>query len=313
MDNMDVYAVFGLEAPAEEPAAQETAGEQEQEVADPADTGEQEQEVADPDTLEADAEDELEQPVQEPAADKAPLTKAQKAAQARQRREQEKQQAVEAALAKERQAQNARLEAFFAQAKMTDPYNGGTIKTLEDAEKWAASNQAAAVERNLKAGKLTQEDLQQMIENSPSMQKAREISERADREAQESQRVRFAQQVQQELAQIRKMDPSIQSLNDIIRLPTGKRFAELVEKHGLSYEDAFRLANMDRLQKQTAAAAAAGAKVSAGGKDHLTKTGMRGKGSAEVSREEAAAYRVFQPGMTDDQIQKDYAKRVRSV
>lgn len=311
-NNVDVYAVFGLEAPATEPDSQLTAGEQVQEVADPADTGVQVQEVADPVTSDA-GEPAQKTPAQEETAEKSPLTKAQKAEQARQRREQERQQAVEDALKKEKEAMDARLQAFFEKANIEDPIHGGTIKTLEDGEKWVAAAQAANLQRNLKQGKLTQEDLQAMIEASPTMQKARAVTEKAEAEAKAVADAEFSRKVEAELAAIRKMDPAVQSLSDIIRLPTGNRFMELVEDHGLNYEDAFRLANNDRLQQQAAQVAAAGAKVSSGGKDHLTKTGMRGKGSADVSREQAAAYRVFQPNLTDDQIQKDYGKRVRSV
>ena len=310
MSELDVYAVFGLEAPVEPEVQNQAAGEQEQEVAAPADTGEQEQEVAAP-ADEQEEDEDAEADVSEPT--KQPLTKEQRAEHARQRREQERLQALETARAEERSALDARLKSFFEQAKIVDPINGGTINNLEDAEKWLADQKAANLQRNLKQGKLTQEDLQNMIENSPTMQKARETTRMAEEEAKASQNARFAQQVESELAAIRKLDPTVKSLADILAMPTGKKFAELVERNGLSYEDAFQLANAERLRKQSAQAAAAGAKVSTGGKEHLTKTGMRGKGSADISREELANYRLFQPGMTDEQIQKDYAKRVRSV
>jgi arsenate reductase-like glutaredoxin family protein len=310
MSEVDVYAVFGLEAPTQEPQT-DPAGEQEQEVAAPADTGEQEQEVAAPDTSAAD-DPEQEDTAQEQPAEKQPLTKAQKAENARQRREQEKMQAANAAREAERKANETRFNAFLAKIGLTDPYNGGkAITTMEEAEAYINAHQTANLQKNLKSGKLTQEDLQTMIEQSPTMIRAREIAEKADAEAKASQDARFAQQVETELAEIRKMDPTVQTLHDIIRMPTGQKFSELVQKNGLSYVDAFRLANADRLQQQAAQAAAAGAKVSAGGKDHLTRTGVRGKGAADVSREQAAAYRVFQPNLTDDQIQRDYQKYVK--
>lgn len=312
MGELDVYAVFGLTAPQQETAPEDSEGVQEQEVADPADTGVQEQEIADPAEPET-VEPEQDKPDQEEPVEKAPLTKEQKAEQARLRREQEKLQAAENARKEERKAMDARLKAFFEKAKIEDPINGGTIQTLEDGEKWLASMQAANIQRNLKQGKLTQEDLQAMIEASPTMQKAREVTEKAEAEAKAIAGEEFTRKREAELANIRKLDPTVQTLTDIIRQPTGRRFMELVEVNGLSYEDAFRLANHDRLQKQAAQVAAAGAKVSSGGKEHLTKTGMRGSGSADVSREQAAAYRLFCPDMTDDQIQKDYGKRVRSV
>lgn len=310
MNEVDVYAVFGLEAPTEETQT-ETAGEQVQDLADPADTGEQEQEIADPVTENADG-PEQDASAQEQPAEKQPLTKAQKAENARQRRELEKQQAVDAAREAERKTQEERFSAFLKNLGLTNPYNDGkAITTMDEAKAYMKDHQSANLQKNLRAGKLTQEDLQAMIEQSPTMQRVREITQKADAEAKASQDARFAQQVEQELASIRKLDPTVQTLTDVIRMPTGQRFTELVEKHGLSYEDAFRLANAERLQQQAAQAAAAGAKVSAGGKDHLTKTGMRGKGAVDVSREQADIYRLFQPGLTDEQIQREHQKYMK--
>lgn len=300
-DNVNVYEVFGLEPPAEEPASE---GENEQETAAPADTGENEQEAAVPATEEDGSEDG--QPEQQLEQQQ---TKEQRAENARRRRQQEVNDAVEAALKKEREAQAAKMTDFFKRAKLKNNFTGKDILSLEDFEAWEQANKTAAMQKDLKAGKLTPEALEQLIEGSPTMQRARQLTERAEQTARETQNAQYAQKVEQELAEIRKLDPTIQSLTDIIRMPTGQKFAELVQKNGLNYLDAFKLANLDSLQAQARNAAAAGAKLNRSSKEHLRKTDMRGQGAVEVPEDVKESYRLLNPGMSDTEIQNDYQKR----
>lgn len=301
-EDVNVYEVFGLEAPAEEPAP---AGENEQEVAAPADGGENEQEVAAPATEQETDTDGLEAGTE----DKQPQTREERAENARKRRQQEVDDAVNAALQKEREAQNKKLQEFFSRAGMKNNFTGKPINSLEDFEAWDQANKAAAMQKDLKAGKLTPEALEQLIENSPTMKRARALTEQAEQTAQETRNAQYAQRVEQELAEIQKLDPKMQSLTDIIQGPNGRRFAELVQKNGLSYLDAYKLANMDRLQEQARNVAAAGAQMRNSSKDHLRRTDMRGQGAVEVPEDVRASYRIFNPNMSDEEIQRDYQKR----
>lgn len=302
-NDVNVYEVFGLEAPAEDPAP---AGENGQEVAEPANGGENEQAAAAPAT-EEDGSKPAEEPDVQP--DKQPQTKEQRAENARKRRQQEVDDAVNAALQKERDAQNERWNNFFSRAGMKNNYTGKPITSLEDFEAWEQANKAAAVQKDLKAGKLTPEALSQLIENSPTMQKARELTEQAEQAAQETRNARYAQQVEQEMAEIRKLDPTVQGLTDIIQSPAGQKFAELVQQHGLSYLDAFKLANMDRLTTQARNVAAAGAQMRTSSKDHLQRTDMRGQGAVEVPEDVMACYRIMNPNKSDEEIRRDYQRR----
>ena len=304
-EDVNVYEVFGLEAPAPE-------GGNEQETAAPADGGGNEQDVAAPAT-----DMETESPQGESQRDSNDLeadarqtqTKEERAANARRRRQQEVNDAVEAALRKEREDQAKKLQSFFKRAGMQNNYTGKPITSMEEFDAWEQANKTAAVQKDLKAGKLTPEALEQLIESSPTMQKARELTEQAEKTAQETRNAQYARQVEQEMEEIRKLDPNVKNLMDIIQSPTGRKFAELVQQHGLSYLDAFKLANMDRLTAQARNVAAAGAQMRTSSKDHLQRTDMRGQGAVEVPEDVMAGYRIMNPNMSDEEIRRDYQKR----
>lgn len=304
-NDVDVYAVFGLEAPAE----QETnpAGEQEQEIAAPADAGEQEQEIAEPAADEPDPE--ADEPEQEP--EKQPLTKEQRHAAAKKRREEEIREAVEQALQAERQKQKEREAALFKKAKMKNNFSGTDILSLDDLEKWDADQRTADINKRMKAGQLTAEDMQQLIEESPTMRQVRAQNEQLERDAQESRNQLHAQTLEREIAEIRKLNPNIQSLTDIIRMPTGKIFAGLVENMGMSYVEAYEMANHKALREQQAKVAAAGAKMASGGKEHLRRTEQRGAGGMELPADVAANYKIFFPDASETEIRKMYEKNAK--
>ena len=313
MDIHDVnpWEALGLKEPetAQEPEAPESA--QEPEVAEPAGSGEQDQQPADAGT-DDDMDDGQEQdPEQEP--EKKPLTKEERAANAKRRRQQEiddaVSKAVEKALAEERSKQKAKEEAFFKAAKMKNAHkNGADILSLEDALEWATADKVAKANERLKKGQMTAEDLQAMVEETPAfkaMQQKQAQQEQAD--AQRSQQ-QFAQDVELEMAEIQKLDPTVNSLADIVKMETGKEFARLVQRGGLSYLEAFKLANMDRLMQQRAKVASTAARVATGGKDHLTKTKSVGTPPMEVPQDMRDAYRIFDLKASDEKIEKHYRK-----
>lgn len=307
-DTVDVWGVFDLEAPAEETADQQPAGEQEQEIAEPANEGEQDQELAEPEhDDEDDGGDDGQEPDKQP--DKKPLTREERAANAARRRQKEVDDAVNAALEKERAANKARVEAFLAQAKIRNQHAGNAeIRTLEDAEAWAESDRLARLQRNLKQGSLTPEDLQTAVEQSPAFKALQEKQAAADQAAAQQTKAQFDRSVEMELAQIQKINPEIKSLADIIRMPTGGEFGRYVQQYGMSYLEAYKLANHDQLLEQARAVAATGAKVASAGKDHMTKTTMRGQTVIEVPQDVKANYKLLDPTWTDADIEKEYRK-----
>lgn len=306
MENVDIWGVFGLEAP-EEPETM-LEGEQEQVVAEPADGGEQEQEIAEPADDEDDGADGQDQP-----PEKKVLTKEERAANAARRRKQEIDDAVKAALDKERAESKARLDRFFGQAKLKNQHLGGAeIDSLEKAEQWAEQDRMAKLQKNLKSGTLTPEDLQAAMEQSPAFQALQQRQAAAEQAETARSQQEFSRNAELELAQIQKLNPDIRGLTDILKMETGKEFARLVQKNGMSYLDAYKLANYDQIMGQARTVAAAGAKLATGGKEHLTRTTTKGQGQMEVPKEVKDSYRLLDPTISDAEIEKDYRKRMGS-
>lgn len=303
-----LYETLGVAMPSETGAnVQEVADPAEtgvnvQEVADPAEQGANEQGVTDPDASPRD--DDPEGAPAQPSQ-----TKEQRAEQARLRRETERKAAVDAAVREERERHAAELKSFFAKAGLTDPSTGKPIETMEQFNTWHQSAQLAAVQKDLKAGKLTPQSMEQLIENSPTMLRAKQQLDAAETAAKQARAEQHKQLLQNELAEIRKLNPKINSLNDILAMETGQEWARYVNEHNLSYVQAYRLANQDSLLAQARQVADAGAQIRSSGKSHLKPDAVRGQTAVEVPKKIMDMYRLFQPGWTEAQIQQDYQKR----
>ena len=308
MDNIaELYRTLGVEMP------KDPEGEQEQEPAEPAETGEQEQEPAEPaaDTDGVETEpDEKDEPETDSKPNKKQLSREERAANAARRRQKEIDDAVNAALEKERSENNARWQRFFNQAQMKNRHaDNAVIDSLEKAEAWAEQDRIAQLQANLKRGNLTQEDLQTAVEQSPVFRAMQEKLAAGEQAAAKQNQQQFEQSVEVELAQIQKINPKIKSLADILSMDTGKKWAELVQNNGMSYLDAYRLANMDALIEQGQKAAAAGDQMRSKGKSHLQPVNPRGQGGVEVPKRVKELYRMGRPNMTDAEIEADYRKR----
>lgn len=198
------------------------------------------------------------------------------------------------------------MEAFFSRAGLKNTVTGKPITTLEEFDAWRADLDAAKLQKDLKAGKLTPEGLRSAVEQTPAIQalkKQQELRAAAGRAAQAGgDRAR----VDAELAEIHKLDPTINTVEDLLSMPSAKAFYDLVRK-GNSFLDAYRLANFDRLTTARAEAARQQALNNARGKDHLTgHRTPQGTGAATVPPDVKAEYLAFNPGATDAEIQKHY-------
>lgn len=106
------------------------------------------------------------------------------------------------------------------------------------------------------------------------------------------------------------MDPTISTVEDLMKMPTSKAFYGYVQK-GNSFLDAYRLANFDALTKAREEAARHQALVNARGKDHLGTDSGRGGGAAPVPADIKAEYLTFNPTATDAEIQAHYNKYLK--
>ena len=244
---------------------------------------------------------------------KGSQSKEERAEQARLRREREKQAAVDEAVKKAKEAHDAELAEIFAAMGATDRFHEGRkITNLKEFREWREANQAAGLNRKLKAGELTAEDLQAVVDASPVMQQAKaalaDIQAREAAAKQQQTKAEFEKIMERELAEINELDPGVKTLEDAMNLPTGREFVRLVNERGLSYIEAFKLANIDRLTRARSLGAAEGKAQQQHSKDHLRAIGIAGGPSVDVPPETVRLYRDLNPDMTMDQIREHYVK-----
>ena len=137
-----------------------------------------------------------------------------------------------------------------------------------------------------------------------AVEKARR-EERALAEQEFFERERVKTLAEEQLREIAKLDPSVSTLGDITRSETGEKFREYVGK-GLNFVDAFKLANMERLQKKADSASKHEAFKLISSKDHLRPTVTRGQGALRVPPEEMEMYRQLNPNMSETEIMRHY-------
>lgn len=228
------------------------------------------------------------------------------------RRKQEQQAAIDAAVTEalnaERERTKAREESFFKRAKLKNTVDGSPINTMEEFDSWEKQFNEAKLNQNLRAGKLTRDDLDALIEEHPKVKAASEIAEREAEAQRQRQNDAAQQKIAEEIAEISKMDPTIKGMQDLVNAPYGKEFYEYVKK-GLTFVEAFKLANGDAIRTAAAEAAKNSALSNARSKGHLTNPGnSRGAGAVSVPNDELAMFRLLNPKASNDDIQAYYNK-----
>ena len=285
------------------------------------DAGEKESEAAD--QIEEDVEDEeavVNESDDEPAEEQEPVTDTesetddtgeQSAEERREnaaRRRQAEQQAaidaaVKAALEQQRQQFDAERQEFFQQAGVVNPYTNEPITNMDEFRAWREEQENRKIQKELSSGKLTRETLEGLIDKHPAVQAARQAQEQEAAREQEAKTQQFMQDVESQLAEIRKTDPSIQNVTDLMNKPYGRAFYDAVQR-GNNFLDAFYLATRGMQFENVEEKARQSAINNLTGKNHLKATSMGGRAGATVTPEERDMYRLFNPTATDQEIQK---------
>lgn len=302
-NNIDYAALFGAEkgeneqeiaAPAEA-TEDEAEGAEEQEIAAPAEVDE----VNDADEEDSDTDSDTDTAEDEEDSKQSKAERAKYAA-ARRKAEAERDAAVKAAREEAiREAQRA-MDDMVSSLGMKDPFTGKPITTKAELDAYRAAESADRREKILKRAGMTNEEYKEFVDNLPEVKEARAAKEQAGEQA-------ARQKVEAQLLEIAKMDPSVKTLADLAKTENYQKVYDMVTR-GYDLLDAYKLANFDRVQKATADSTRQAAINSAAGKSHMSKTTMRGVGAVSVPADIAEAYRVFDPDITDAEIQKHYTR-----
>lgn len=295
--SIDYGALFGVDE-----------GGNEQEVADPANEteetqGEEEQAVAEPaaEETEPDAKPETEAETKD---EQPPQERAHYAA-ARRKAEQERDEAVKKAKEEAQEEARHMLDEAFRTSGLTDPYTGKAITSKEEFDAYRARYEAEKKAAMMKNAGMTEGEFAAFVAGLPEVRQAREAQQKAEQAAQQAREREAKQRLDEQLREIGALDPSIRELSDLAKMPTYPRFYELVKK-GNDLVDAYKLANYDTLTASAAAKSRQATLNAAQSKRHLNKTDARGAGAATVPADVAAEYRAFNPDASDAEIARHY-------
>lgn len=304
---IDYGAVFDVEVP------ETTTGAEETEIAAPSEEtgtttataqGAEEQEAAAPavEETEESEQPQAEAPEQEPKTDRD----AQFAA-ARRKAEAER----DAAIAQAKEDAQKQVDEFFKTSGLMNPYTGQPITTRAEYEAYRERFEADQKAKLMEKAGITQEEFQAFVQGLPEVRAARQAKAEAEAAARQAREQEAKARVDEQLRQIRAIDPTVKELGDLAKLDTYPKLYDMV-KRGYSILDAYRLANYDTLTQRAAEASRKAAINSVQSKQHLKSTESRGGGAIPVPDSVLEEYRVLNPGATKEEIQKHYQSYMKN-
>lgn len=297
LTEQDYAAAFGVELPEEQPAE---------------DTAPETAETAETDAPESDTAEGTEAPTEPETAEEAPEHREQSAEERRRQAHGRRQREWEAERQAMLNAAQARVDAVYAEM-FRGQVNQHTGKPIQSEADYIAYRQAEEAKQRgdaLRSAGVDPDALKGMVEEAVKplrqqveQQKLQSMNEMAKAVNRQAEAV-----IRQGVENIRtKYGAEVQSVQDILALPTGKAFAEYTKK-GLSLEDAYYLANRESADKHRMAAAKQAGINQAAGKRHMRSPEQAaGDLPYTATAEEAAAYREMMPEATDAEINAAYA------
>lgn len=143
-----------------------------------------------------------------------------------------------------------------------NPETGQPIRSARDYAEAMAAQQRMQARQQLQENNIDPSLIDNMIANSPVVRRAEEATA-------ELNAMRAQQQVDQDIAEVLKLDPSITSRDDLLKDPMLPVMLDKV-RGGMSFVDAYKIVNFDRLSDSKTAAAKQGVINQVKGQSHLT-------------------------------------------
>lgn len=212
-------------------------------------------------------------------------------------------------IAREIRARAAKqLDESIAALNLTNPYTKEPIRNKADYDTYRAKVEEDRRAKLLKKAGMSEEEFTKLAAEQPEIKAQLE-------EAREAKRQAAAAAMNEQLRQIHELDPAINTVEDLAKMPNYAEFYRFVKQNRLSLVEAYRLANMERLSERAAAATKQAAINAAQSKAHLEATKSRGKGGdvPAISAEVLEYYRAINPKATEAEIRADYARYLKNI
>lgn len=236
------------------------------------------------------------------------------------RRRQEQQEAVDRAVqeavARERESFQKEREQFYQSAGLKNTITGEPITSDEQFRAWKSAFDAQRIAEDLKKGELTPEAISRAVAESPAVKRLEEMTAQEEARAKEAKEARRREEeakargrIDAEIAEIHRLDPSINGVEDLLRMEGAEKFRAYVQR-GNTFLDAYYLTNREKLAQQQAQAAQRQAQEAARSKDHLRSLAKPvGAGAKSVPKADMELFRLFNPDATEAEIQSYYNKQ----
>lgn len=206
-----------------------------------------------------------------------------------------------------REEEGRKQDALIAGLGFTNPETGLPVRTRAEYE---AMQAATARQKNAdlarRAG-MSEEEWNRHVEQAPAVVEARAMQKRAAAAEQAARMEQVRVQMQEELAEITKLDGTVKNFDDL-RASEGWPQMEGMMRRGYSMLDAYKLANYEQIAERRALAAKQQALNSAAQKQHMQKTEQQGTGGIAVPASVRAMYKSLNPTASDAEIERHYAK-----
>lgn len=190
------------------------------------------------------------------------------------------------------------VNALIASSGFTDPYTQKPIASLQDLRAYREQYEQDRRKEFQEGHNMTDREYQAYVDGLPEVQAARAAAQKAAAEGAKA-------RLEQDLQEVRKLDPNVKGLEDLAQSPEYSQICGLVEK-GLSLPEAYKLVHFDDLTQRTAEATRQAALNAVNGKQHLHQTTVRGDGAASIPSDVAEEYRMFMPEASEAEIQAHY-------
>ena len=141
-----------------------------------------------------------------------------------------------------------------------------------------------------------------LIVNNPIVQEAQKVLNKQKKEDQEV-------YIKTQISEINKLDNSIKTINDLVKLDKYDEFTEKLDK-GYSLVDAYKLTYFDKIKNNVAEDTKQNVLTNLESKSHLKNTAGKGSKDVYVPDEVMATYKKNMPDMSEEEIRKHYSHAI---
>jgi hypothetical protein len=222
-----------------------------------------------------------------------------KNAERRRRNEERVKARIEAEADRARIEERARLEGEIKALGIVDPATGETVDSFEKLERYKSARAFERARDGLATGDLTPEAFNAIVEQTPAFRQIQAAAQKAEALEREAKQTQAEAEAARQISEITRYDPSIKSIEDLLKLDRFEAFQSYVLK-GLTFIEAYRLSYADKIEADRASSAATEAARLAKSKQHLTRTETRGSAPREPDADIIAGYNEIFPEWKGD-------------